>query len=166
MLRIYDKKLEQNKKLSPDDSDFINFDWYRWELEFKEERADQFANQIIDGISLGFVVVGVLSYYIRFIELDDCNRSRCSTLKLWHDFVQAIQKLRLHVFKKVRSVYDKLAWVEKQVSPTLATLLILHDFDDSFIYEIAKKNKSRISKSDWELIHQLRPDIYSLYFEA
>lgn len=164
MLRIYDKKLEQNKKVSPDDEDFIDFDWYRWELEFKEERADEFARHVLQGAKLGSIIVGVLAYYLRIIELDDSNRSRCSNLKKWDEFLKGMGQLRLHVFKKTRTVYDKLAWIENQVSPTLATLLLIHDFDDSFIFEIAQKNKYRISKSDWELIRQHKPDVYEVYY--
>lgn len=165
MLRIYDKGIEQNNKLSPDDEDYINFNWYRWELEYKDERADELARLLIDGADLGSVVVGVLAYYIRFIEKDDCNKSRCSTMQKWEDFVHGIEQLRLHVLKKTKTVYDKLIWIESQVSPTLAALLLLYDFDQSFIYDMACKSKSRISKSDWELIRQHRPDIYDMYFE-
>ena len=164
MLRIYDKKHEQNKKLSPDDENYVDFEWYRWELEFKEDRANQFAQKVIDGISLGCIVVGVLSFYLRFIELDDSNRSRCSTLKIWQNFIQKIEQLSLYVKKKNKSVYDKLAWIESQVMPTLTTLLMLHNFDDSFIFDLAAKNKFRISKSDWELIKKHRPDVYATYF--
>ena len=164
MLRIYDKKLEQNKKLKPDDENFIDFDWYRWELEFKEDRANEFAKHVLEGAKLGSIIVGVLAYYVRIIELDDSNRSRCSNLKKWDDFIAGITQLRLHVFKKTRTVYDKLAWIENQVSPTLATLLLIHNFDDAFIFDIAQKNKYRISKSDWELIRQHRPDVYEAYF--
>lgn len=33
-----------------------------------------------------------------------------------------------------------------------------------FIFEIAQKNKYRISKFDWELIRQHRPDVYEIYY--
>lgn len=165
MLRLYDKGIEQNNHLTPEDDDYIDFNWYRWELEYKDERANEFANVIIDGADLGSIVVGVLSYYIRLIELDDSNKSRCSSLQKWEDFVHGVEQLRLTAEKKTKTVYDKLTWIESQVCPTLATLLLLYDFDQSFIYEMAAKNKHRISKSDWELIRQHRPDVYDMYYE-
>ena len=163
MLRLYDKGIEQNNHLNPEDDDYIDFDWYRWELEFKDERANEFAQAIIDGADLGSVAVGVLAYYIRLIEKDDINKSRCSTMEKWKDFVHGIEKCRLSGEKKVKSVNDKLIWIDSQVAPTLAALLLLYDFNMDFIYEIASKSRSRISKSDWELIRVHRPDIFDTY---
>lgn len=165
MLRLYDKGIEQNNHLSPEDEDYIDYNWYRWELEYKDDRANEFAQVIIDGANLGRVVVGVLAYYIRLIELDDCNKSRCSNQEKWDKFVHGVQQLRLCSEKKVKTVYDKLTWIESQVSPTLATLLLLYDFDMKFIYDMASSSKGRISKSDWELIRLHRPDIYEMYHE-
>lgn len=166
MLRLYDKGREQNNKHNPGDDGYVDFEWYRWELEYKDDRANEFAQVIIDGANLGRVVVGVLAYYIRLINLDDSNKSRCSNLEKWDKFVHDVQALRLCSEKKAKTVYDKLAWIESQVAPTLATLLLLYEFDTSFLYDIAQKNKYRISKSDWELIHQHRPDVYDSYFEG
>ena len=163
MLRIYDKKLEQNKKKKPGDDDYLEQDWFRWELEFKEERANEFANLIIDGSNLGAIVVGVLAYYLRFVNLDDTNKSRCSNLPLWDQFKNNVAQLRLSAQKKVKTVYDKLAWLDGQVAPTLATLLLLYNFDTNVFFEIAQNNKHRISKSDWELIRLHAPEVYDMY---
>lgn len=165
MLRLYDKALEQNQSHTPGDGKYIDYDWYRWELEYKDERADEFAHAIIDGANIGRVVVGVLSYYIRLIELDDCNRSRCSTMQKWEEFINLIQPLRLNSQKKEKTVYTKLSWLDSQVAPTLATMLLLHDFDMKFLYDMAAASKCRISKSDWELIRMHRPDVYDMYHE-
>ena len=164
MLRLYDKAREQNNKHNPGDDGYVDFEWYRWELEYKDERANEFAQVIIDGANLGRVVVGVLAYYIRLINLDDSNKSRCSNLEKWDKFVHDVQALRLCSEKKAKTVYDKLTWIESQVSPTLATLLLLYDFDTQFLYDMASASKHRISKSDWELIRQHRPDVYDSYF--
>ena len=164
MLRIYDKKLEQNKSKKENEPDYIDFDWVRWELEFKEKRANELAQQIINGLSLGHIAVGVLHYYFRIIQLDDCNKSRCSNDDKWNCFIADIDKLRLHNLKVEKTVYDKANWVEEQVAPTLATLLILAEFDANLLNDIAWRNKHRISKFDRELIKNERPEIYDMYF--
>lgn len=165
MLRLYDKGIEQNNGKKPGDDGYVDYDWYRWELEYKDDRANEFAKAIIDGAYLGAVAVGVLAYYIRLINLDDENKSRCTTLEKWEQFVHGVEKCRLSGEKKEKTVYDKLTWIDSQVAPTLATLLLLYDFDMDFLYQIAQKNKFRISKTDWELIKQHRPDVYDKYFE-
>lgn len=163
MLRLYDKALEINNNFAPGEDGYIDHNWYRWELEYKEDRANEFAKAIIDGANLGSIAVGVLAYYIRLINLDDSNRSRCSTMEKWEKFVHDIEALRLSGEKKKKTVYDKLMWVDSQVAPTLATLLLLYNFDQNFLYDIAIKNKDRISKSDWELIREHRPELFDYY---
>lgn len=166
MLRLYDKALEINNNFQPGEDGYIDHDWYRWELEYKDHRADEFATAIIDGAHLGHIAVGVLAYYIRLIELDDCNKSRCSTMKKWEEFIFNVSALRISGEKKLKTVYDKLNWFDFQVSPTLATLLILYNFDMNFLYQMAVKSKCRISKSDWELIKLHAPEMYDKYHEG
>ena len=166
MLRLYDKGIEQNNHLKYGDDGYMDFNWYRWELEFKDERSNEFAQVVKDGADLGSIAVGVLAYYIRFIELDDINRSRCSTMEKWEQFVRDVEKCRLSGEKKVKTVNDKLNWIDSQVAPTLAALLLLYDFDMNFLYQIAVNSKHRISQTDWELIRKHRPEIYDVYFDG
>lgn len=165
MLRIYDKKLEQNKNKNIDDESYIDFDWIRWELEFKSERANELAQQLIDGMSLGCVAVGVLHYYLRIIQLDDSNKSRCSNDEKWDRFIADIKKLRLCNHKVNKTIYDKASWIENQAGPTLGMLLALSGFDSDLLNDIARRNMHRISKNDRELIKEQRPDIYDMYFD-
>lgn len=163
MLRLYDKALEINNNFKPGEAGYIDHDWYRWELEYKEDRANDFAKSIIDGVNLGNIAVGVLAYYIRLIELDDSNRSRCSTMEKWEKFIHSIEGLRLSGEKEVKTVYHKLSWLDSQVAPTLATMLLLYNFDIDFLYQLAAKNQHRISKSDWELVREHRPELFEKY---
>lgn len=162
MLRVYDKKREQNKGKKPSDNDYIDVEWTRWELEFKKERADDLAKQLItcDEQGLGSLVIGILYYYFRIIELDDCNRSRCSNAEKWNDFVHNVEKLRLCVPKHEKTIFEKEAWIDRQVSPSLALLFLYNDGDLDYLNNFAVKAISRISPSDRERLRLERPDIY------
>jgi len=164
MLRVYDKKLEQNTGLKPTDDNYVDCDWIRWELEFKEERANELAQQLIKGTSLGQVVVGVLHYYFRIIQLDDINRSRCSNDDKWNEFINGIEKLRLCVRKSQKTLYEKEFWIENQVAPTLALLIMYHDGDPEYINNMALKALPRISSDGKELLRIERPELYEQLF--
>lgn len=117
-LRVYDKQLEQNSKIENADNKIKN-KWVRWELELKQGRAQQFVAKLLSGLSLGDTVVGVLSYYFRFINLDNVQKFRCSTLALWEEFTCSITKLRLAVTSPITTYERKKLWLKRSVAPTL-----------------------------------------------
>lgn len=162
MLRVYDKQLEQNRNLASTDENYVNSPWIRWELEFKSERADDLAKQLAscDEHGLGSIVMGVLYYYFRIIQFDDCNRSRCSNADKWNDFVRNVEKLRLCVTKHEKTLLEKEMWVDRQVSPSLALLFLYNDGDLDYLNNFAVKAISRISASDREKLRLERPDVY------
>ena len=120
--RIYDKQLEQNSKLNG--ADKIDFPWVRYEFELKGDNADNFVRHFVDGIPFSECVMGVMNKYFRIIELDNENRSRCSTLKKWAEFTGTVLKLRLSVPHELKSLDDKERWFEHSCMNTVAALLI------------------------------------------
>ena len=52
MLRVYDKQLEQNKKLEKAEKPLITDSWVRWELELKEGCSVNAAELLIQGKSI------------------------------------------------------------------------------------------------------------------
>lgn len=165
MFRVYDKKLEQNKGLSPDDDNYIHSEWVRWEMELHKERAGEFVNLLIQGKSLGFMAFGILTYYFRIIQIDDSNRSRCSNDPKWDAFINGIEKLRLTAPRRPRTLSEKEQWIDYQVGPSLALILLKNGGDVSCLSNIAFKNRNRISVKDLELLKAESPEIYSLYYE-
>lgn len=164
MLRIYDKKLEQNNKMDLN-SQLIE-EWTRWELELKDDRANQFALEFGKADVFGKSVMGVLSYYFRIIVNDNANKSRCSVDPTWAEFTQGIDKLRLAIKKPMRSLWDKESWVESQVAPTLCTLLISYGGDMTRFYDMMKNNWHRMSAADKELLRNEVPEIYQQFLES
>lgn len=165
MLRVYDKKREQNGRKKSTDDNYIDYEWTRWELEIKEKRADELAQQIMNGLALGKIAVGILYYYIRIIDYIESNKSRCPNSEKWDRFINGVDKMRLHCPEPEKTIYDKVEWIENQVAPSLCTMLILAENDIEVIRDIIKRNKHRIGKKDRELIKQLRPDLFELYFD-
>lgn len=145
-LRVYDKQMERNRKLV-DSGSRIDTPWTRWELELKNERAVNVVKLILSDLSLGVVAVGVLSHYIRMIELDDSNRSRCSIYPLWVDFINGISSLKITVPKFEKSLEDKKTWIKRQVMPTLAAVILADGGSLEFVEDNLENGLNRMNKS-------------------
>lgn len=89
MLRIYNKKVEQN--------DFDHDYWCRLELQCRNDLAHSFADTYLDRDDIAFVhlFLGVLCNYMRFIDriYDYSNANKCPTLSWWQDFIVLVEKI-------------------------------------------------------------------------
>ena len=151
-MRVYDKKAEQNVKLKSLKKDLIQQEWVRWELELKKSRANQFARLLISGQELGEVCIGVLTRYFRIIELDDCNRSRCSTDSTWDSFCDGIAKRKLTVMKEERTLDKARDWLYRQVAPTLASVVLADGGTIDFVQRLLEVGEERIDYHMQQLI--------------
>lgn len=142
MLRIYDKSLEQG---------LTSVKWIRWELELKHERADTVANFISSHKDLGYIAVGILNEYIRFIIPDNSRRCRCSVAPLWLAFIDNCSKIPLSLAPRERSIDKKVQWIDKQVKPTIAGLLTAFDGDMTFLTENLNVAFDRLNYKDKQL---------------
>lgn len=165
MFRVYDKKLEQNKGFSPDDNNYIHSEWVRWEMELHKERANELANVLMQKKTLGFIAFGILTYYFRIIQIDDSNRSRCSNEPKWDAFTNGIEKLRLSAPRRARTLSEKEHWIDYQVGPSLALIVLKNGGDSSCLADIAVKNIHRISAKDLDLLRNESPELYNQYTE-
>lgn len=143
-LRIYDKRLEQIQKTKKD----CGFDWVRWELELKKDRANMAVNYLLSGKALGTVAIGILSNYFRIVIKDSNNITRCSTDPLWDAFVENVEKLRLTVNRVEKSLESKKEWIVKQCLPSISAVVAYENGDMSFItnrlHDALWKNKKPI----------------------
>lgn len=156
MLRVYDKQLEQNSK-HRDDVAPIEYEWVRWELELKGERAQMAVEHMLDGFSVGEVCVGVLANYFRVIIFDDSNKSRCSNDIKWDMFVDNIRALRLYVHHEEKTLEDKKNWIMRQVAPTLAGIIIANYGDISFLTQHLELQSGRMKRGLRDLVTQANP---------
>ena len=127
-IRVYDKGLEQKAGIN----------WVRWEVQLRDERATAFSDMVLHcenhENTIAPIIVGTLAGFVRFVELDDSNRSRCSMLDKWVAFIDAARSLVLSVPKKKSSVESKHEWVRRQVMPTIAGLLYAYGGDIAAVF--------------------------------
>ena len=162
MIRIYDKKLEHNRRYpeSP-----IEYEWVRWELELKDDRADNAARLLMQQCSVGSVAVGILSNVFRVIVLDNSNKSRCSTDIKWQRFIDGIEALRLYTPKPEKTLEDKYKWVHKQVGPTLTGLILANYGDISWLRDNMAIHAGRMKGNLRSMVTAANPDWQDVFVE-
>lgn len=154
-LRIYDKRLEQIHKTKND----VGYEWVRWELELKKERADIVVNHLISGLSLGSVAIGILSNYFRVIVRDNDNVTRCSSAPLWETFVCNVEKLRLTVSKPEKNLDQKKEWICRQCMPSISAIVASENGDLGFITDRLNDSLWRNKKAILDMIFLTNPEL-------
>lgn len=77
--RFYDKAAEQGK----------DYQWSRLEIQLRDMAAVMFAyNWLIEGSELSDLFFGIVNKYIRFINLDNPRKTRCSMKTWWSSFIK------------------------------------------------------------------------------
>ena len=140
-VRFYDKRLEQDKEYS----------WYRWELELKGIKAGAVVDMLINKDSIGAVTIGILSNYIRFIQLDRTRRENCSTEPRWERFIAGVSKLKITLNKRMVTVDSKLDWINRQCMPTIAGLVKHNEGDLTFLLKDLQTHYDRNSLANKKL---------------
>jgi hypothetical protein len=131
---MYDKAAEQRNRMnstavgfSLDKQKALEEQWTRVELEAKGVRAEQLSKAICEpGAVPGAVVAGVLRQYMDFKERgsgDLAHRYRWSTCAWWTAFLGVVEKVRLAVTGKPKTVEQVYDWLHHQVAPNLAVVV-------------------------------------------
>src|SRR5699024_7321287 len=98
--RIYDKALEQKRKVKDKDKE-IPEKWTRMEIVYRKERAKMLALHMIECSNVGLVIRRTLQQYIRFVQRPknskDSNKSRWKTAKWWERLLENVEPLKLTV---------------------------------------------------------------------
>lgn len=139
MLRIYDKQLEFTKNHVPE----FPYEWIRWEMELKKERANQVIKKLLETHSLSAVCIGILNQYVRFIEPDNPQKTRCSNTPIWNAFIGDMQKMSLYVPKNPKTIEDTKRWIDKYVGASLSAVIEADGGSMEFIYKNLPKWQTR-----------------------
>jgi hypothetical protein len=109
----------------------------RFEMELKQERAAQTMTALCEGFPLSSILGGAIAQFVKFVDLDDTNRHRCTVLPFWQKFLDtldnsgAVTRLDPRPAPTPERLKD---WIEFQVAPSLAVYETLFgkrdDFDD------------------------------------
>lgn len=155
-LRVYDKMLEQKYVHSVDTST----PWVRWELELKEDYASRAVQQLVNQDNLGSVCIGILSNFLRLIENDNANKSRCSVNPVWQAFIDGVAPLSLYVASAPKSIDDTEKWIQNQCSRSFAKVMLAHAGDSSFFDNLLDYGVTRLKSSDYDVIEQYQQKNY------
>lgn len=158
-MRVYDKQLERKQKSIDTD-----FPWVRWEMELKSARANAIAVLLISGMPLGEICMSVLSNYIRIINLDNENRSRCTIDNTWQRFLDGMMPLKLYVAPVVRDLEDKKDWIFKQAMPTIAGIVASDGGSLEFIEDNLVSGLMRMKKPLFDMVYAKNPSVAELFF--
>lgn len=142
-IRIYDKAAEQG----------VTGHWIRVEYEFKQEAAIRIVNALVltgEGFPAYFAQVS--NHYLRFIELDDINRSRCSMSPFWGDFLGTVERASLAINEYKKKTLTKLfSYMIHSYAPSLYVLMEV--FPIEFLADIFRRNgESRLRRKHYDMI--------------
>jgi len=122
MLRVYDKRLELLQRHDERAQDY----GVRWELEFKEDRAQACAKALVHLPAEDWreFIVGVLRSYVDFRETTreakPYEKYRAPLLAWWERLTEGFKKCRLVVEKIRKGLDDLCQWLGQAVSASLA----------------------------------------------
>ena len=127
LLRVYDKRLELLAKKHPQSEEY----GIRWELEFKQDRANLCAKLLVNLEEPDWKesVVGLLRSYVDFRDTtrdaEDEERSRASRLPWYEALTDGFLTARL-TRTQAEPDEDKVkGWITRSVAPMLAALCAL-----------------------------------------
>lgn len=148
LLRVYDKRLELTAKKHPHPEEY----GIRWELEFKQDRA-QLCGQALIGLEepdwKGFLI-GLLRSYVDFRDTtrdaEDEERARAPRLAWYESLTRGFMNARLSVQHEEPDTERVKGWIERSVAPMLAALCALpggHTWMEGAIVEGADRWRER-----------------------
>ena len=153
-LRIYDKQMEQNEKLLHNGTPPIMSPWIRWELELKGDRAVLACNKIKDGVSINEISIGILSHYLKIIQMDNGRKGRCSLSPKWLSFLDGVSSLSLYCPSEPKTIDDTKNWIKRQVAPSLASIVSYDGGSLEFVYDVLNSSLKRLTASQMDMIRK------------
>lgn len=123
-VRFYDKKAEQLQQGLPVDENINS--WVRCEYEYHDNKAIAVMSLYIDNTYDDFVqkYKATVMGHLRFINLDDSNRSRCSTCGWWVSFLNTLDGCKLASGPAKTVQFRRTAkWLSCSVAPTLWAMI-------------------------------------------
>ena len=124
---IFYDKLEEQKQRYKNDKDKLDElenvkHWVRFEIRFKRKNAIKLVNAMCELSPDDFTVYlsKVINTYIRFVDLDDDNATRCTIKEWWANFIGTSERSSLTSDELVTNEFiQALHWFDRSVAPTL-----------------------------------------------
>jgi len=118
-ITFYDK-LKERRANNYIVSDNIKY-WTRTEIRFRNEKAKEVVDHIIERREINSIIKGVLKHYIRFLYKDKITNQkyRLKTVSWWNDFIGNVDSLQLMSPQVYTSIQKKEAWITDDCSKSL-----------------------------------------------
>lgn len=99
--------------------------WNRGELQLSDDRAQDAAAALVNGVLLGDIFFRLIKNYITFtVKQTDSNKGRWPVCQWWLDFLGGVEKLQLARQAPDRTIDQKKEWRDRQVVPSLAEIWV------------------------------------------
>lgn len=145
---FYEKGYEQVEKFGKE----LDRNWNRYELRFRQERANKVAQELIARRDVAEIAISVLNGKIRFLEQPEnksTSRKRLyPTYPPWKLFMQDIEKIKLTIQPQKKTLDSIWNWLESSVAPSLKLFSKIGELDNydyiQALIEQAKMNDTQI----------------------
>lgn len=145
---FYEKGYEQAKKFGKE----LDPNWNRYELRFRQERANKVVQELIARRDVAEIAMSVLNGKIRFLEQPEnksTSRKRLyPTYPPWELFMQDIEKIKLTIQPQKKTLNSIWNWLESSVAPSLKLFSEIGELDNcdyiQVLIEQAKMNDTQI----------------------
>ena len=145
---FYEKGYEQVEKFGKE----LDRNWNRYELRFRQERANKVAQELIARRDVAEIAMSVLNGKIRFLEQPEnksTSRKRLyPTYPPWKLFMQDIEKIKLTIQPQKKTLDSFWNWLESSVAPSLKLFSKIGELDNydyiQALIEQAKMNDTQI----------------------
>ena len=145
---FYEKGYEQVEKFGKE----LDRNWNRYELRFRQERANKVVQELIARRDVAEIAMSVLNGKIRFLEQPEnksTSRKRLyPTYPPWELFMQDIEKIKLTIQPQKKTLDSIWNWLESSVAPSLKLFSEIGELDNcdyiQVLIEQAKMNDTQI----------------------
>ena len=145
---FYEKGYEQAEKFGKE----LDPNWNRYELRFRQERANIVVQELIARRDVAEIAMSVLNGKIRFLEQPEnksTSRKRLyPTYPPWKLFMQDIEKIKLTIQPQKKTLDSIWNWLESSVAPSLKLFSKIGELDNydyiQALIEQAKMNDTQI----------------------
>ena len=145
---FYEKGYEQAEKFGKE----LDLNWNRYELRFRQERANKVVQELIARRDVAEIAMSVLNGKIRFLEQPEnksTSRKRLyPTYPPWKLFMQDIEKIKLTIQPQKKTLNSIWNWLESSVAPSLILFSKIGELDNcdyiQVLIEQAKMNDTQI----------------------
>ena len=145
---FYEKGYEQAEKFGKE----LDPNWNRYELRFRQERANKVVQELIARRDVAEIAMSVLNGKIRFLEQPEnksTSRKRLyPTYPPWELFMQDIEKIKLTIQPQKKTLNSIWNWLESSVAPSLKLFSEIGEMDNcdyiQVLIEQAKMNDTQI----------------------